>query len=292
MWTRSLQPARDAAGLDTVLQLTAIILLLRPFEVWWVAPFVLAAACLSLVVVGVRRSPVTWLLLSALVAARIVAVWPLADNHIYLLAYWCLAIGLALAAPAPAATLATSSRWLVGAAFAMAVLWKAVLSPDYVDGRFFRVTLLTDERFADASMVFGGLTPAQMAENRKFLEPLPEGAELLTPPPFVEPPRLRAFAAGATWGGLALEALVALLCLLPSGTRIANARHASLLAFCATTYALAPVAGFGWLIATMGLALCGPDQRKLRGAYVAIFVLILLYSEFPWTGVLADLTGR
>ena len=87
MWTRSLQPARDAAGLDTVLQLTAIILLLRPFDVWWVAPFVLAAACLSLVVVGVRRSPITWLLLSALVAARIVAVWPLADNHIYLLAY-------------------------------------------------------------------------------------------------------------------------------------------------------------------------------------------------------------
>ena len=149
------------------------------------------------------------------------AVWPLADNHIYLLAYWCLAIGLALAAPAPAATLATSSRWLVGAAFGMAVLWKAVLSPDYVDGRFFRVTLLTDERFADASMVFGGLTPAQMAENRKFLEPLPEGAELLTPPPFVEPPRLRAFAAGATWGGLALEALVALLCLLPGEARIA-----------------------------------------------------------------------
>ena len=70
-------------------------------------------------------------------AARIVAVWPLADNHIYLLAYWCLAIGLALAGPAPAATLATSSRWLVGAAFTMAVLWKAVLSPDYVEAASF-----------------------------------------------------------------------------------------------------------------------------------------------------------
>ena len=57
----------------------------------------------------------------------------------------------------------------------MAVLWKAVLSPDYVDGRFFRVTLLTDERFADASLVFGGLSRDQMAQNRKFLEPLPEG---------------------------------------------------------------------------------------------------------------------
>ena len=163
-------------------------------------------------------------------AARIVVVWPLSDNHIYLLAYWCLAIGLALSSPTPAATLSASSRWLLGAAFAMAVLWKAVLSPDYVDGRFFRVTLLTDERFADASLVFGGLSRDQMAQNRKFLEPLPEGAELLDPPAFVEPPRLRAFAAVATWGGLTLEALVALLCLIPAGERIELARHAALLA--------------------------------------------------------------
>ena len=216
MWTRLLRPAGDEVGVpDSVLTLTAIILLLRPLDVWWVAPFVLAAACLSLVLRPVRRAPITWILVAALVAARIVFVWPLSDNHIYLLAYWCLAIGLALSGPTPAVTLATSSRWLLGAAFAMAVLWKAVLSPDYIDGRFFRVTLLTDERFADASLVFGGLSRDQMAENRAFLEPLPEGAELLDPPAFVEPPRLRVFAAVATWGGLALEALIALLCLIP-----------------------------------------------------------------------------
>ena len=223
MWTRLLHPARDEDGVpDSVLTLTAIILLLRPLDVWSVAPFVLAAACLSLAVRAVRRAPVTWLLVAALVATRIVLVWPLSDNHIYLLAYWCLAIGLALTAPFPAATLSSSSRWLLGAAFAMAVVWKAVLSPDYVDGRFFRVTLLTDDRFADASLVFGGLSHAQMAENRSFLEPLPEGAALLNPPAFVEPPRLRAFAAVATWGGLGLEALVALLCLIPAEGRICS----------------------------------------------------------------------
>ena len=279
MWTRLLRPARDEDGVsDSVLTLTAIILLLRPLDIWWLAPFALAAACLSLVVRGVRRAPITWLLVSALVAARLVAVWPLSDNHIYLLAYWCLAIGLALSSATPAATLSASSRWLLGAAFAMAVLWKAVLSPDYVDGRFFRVTLLTDERFADASLVFGGLSRDEMAENRKFLEPLPDGAELLDPPAFVEPPRLRAFAAIATWGGLLLEASIALLCLLPieilrrrsvaEAGVIELARHASLLTFCATTYALAPVAGFGWLLATMGLAQCRPDSaraaRRLR----------------------------
>ena len=70
------------------------------------------------------------------------------------------------------------------------------------------------------------------------------------------------------------------------------ARHALLLAFCVTTYALAPVAGFGWLIATMGLAQCRPRQRPLAGAYVAVFILILLYSEVPWAAVLAEWTGR
>ena len=181
MWTRLLRPADDEDGVpDSVLTLTAIILLLRPLDVWWVAPFVLAAACLSLVLRPVRRAPITWMLVARSSRPGSSCVWPLSDNHIYLLAYWCLAIGLALSSATPAATLSASSRWLLGAAFAMAVLWKAVLSPDYVDGRFFRVTLLTDERFADASLVFGGLSRDQMAENRKFLEPLPEGAELLT----------------------------------------------------------------------------------------------------------------
>ena len=296
MWTRLLRPVpdeHDEHGVpDSVLTLTAIILLLRPLDVWWVAPFVLAAACLSLLSRAVRHAPVTWILVALLVGARIVVVWPLSDNHIYLLAYWCLAIGLALSSSASAATLSASSRWLLGGAFAMAILWKAALSPDYVDGRFFRVTLLTDERFAGASLVFGGLSREQMAQNRAFLEPLPEGAELLTAPPFVEPPRLRVFAAAATWAGLILEGLIALTCLIPARGRLDFARHVLLLVFCVTTYALAPVAGFGWLIATMGLAQCHPRQPSLRGAYVAVFILILMYTEIPWTGVLADWVAR
>ena len=289
MWTRLLRPIDDAHGVpDSVLTLTAIVLLLRPLDVWWLTPIIIAVACLALLSRSVRHAPITWIVLAVLIAARIVVVWPLSDNHIYLLAYWCLAIGLALTSASPATTLSTGSRLLLGGAFAMAVLWKAVLSPDYVDGRFFRVTLLTDERFADASLVFGGLSRAQMAQNREFLKPLPEGAALLTPPSFVEPPRLRALATVATWGGLILEGLIAAACLIPSQARLDLARHGLLLTFCFTTYALAPVAGFGWLLAAMGLAQCRPGQSLLRGAYVAVFILILMYSEIPWTGILAD----
>lgn len=288
MWTRLLHPASEEGGVaDPVLQLTGVMLLLRPLDgSWWVGPLAMAMACLSMVVPAIRRAPVTWVMLAALTGARVVLAWPLADNHHYLLAYWCLAIALALPGPAPAAILARSARWLLAAAFTLAVLWKGVLSPDYVDGTFFRVTLLTDGRFADASMIFGGLSPDQMTENRKFLEPLPAGAELLEPPPFVEPARLRIFASVATWGGLMLEALVALLLVLPSRAVVRAGRHVSLLAFCVTTYALAPVAGFGWLIATMGLAQCASHQRVLRGAYLAVFVLILIYAEVPWAAAL------
>jgi hypothetical protein len=292
VWSVLLSPVPDEDGVpDIVLSLTAIILLLRPLDTWWLSPFVLASACLVIVQRAIRRAALTWCVLATLVAADVVSVWPLADNHLYLLAYWCLAIALALVGPASAATLAASSRWLVGAAFAMAVVWKAVLSPDYTDGRFFRVTLLTDERFADASLIVGGLSRQQMAENRRFLEALPEGAALLHPPAFVEPPRLRAFAAVATWGGLLLEALIALTWLIP-GHGLQTARHVALLVFCATTYALAPVAGFGWLLAAMGLAHCRPHQRRVGVAYVAVFVLIMLYAEIPWAGVLAGWAGR
>jgi hypothetical protein len=289
MWNRWLQPNPDAAVPDLALRLTAIILLLRPFEVWWVSGFVLIGAGLSLLFERVRHTPITWLALSVLIGLRILAIWPLSDNHIYLLAYWCLAIGLALATRVPAATLAASSRWLLGAAFTLAVIWKAVLSPDYLDGRFFRVTLLTDDRFADAVMLLGDMTADDIRGARQFLQPLPAGAELADPEWFGEPPRLRLLGTIVTWAGFLLEGAVAVLCLLPLGAATL-ARHAALMLFCVTTYALAPVAGFGWLLAAMGFAQCRGDQRALRAAYLVIFFLILLYAEIPWAAVLLDWT--
>jgi hypothetical protein len=283
------RPHADGAAVpDVALRLTAIILLLRPLEVWWAAPFVLAGAVLALLFAPVRRSPIAWLVLALLIGAQIIEAWPTSDNHIYLLSYWCLAIGLALTTVSPATTLAASGAWLVGAAFAFAVLWKGVLSPDYLDGRFFRVTLLTDDRFADAVTLFGDVTAQQIRDARVFLQPLPEGAELADVDWFGEPPPLRLLANVATWGGLVLEGLVAALFLSPLRGRAVLARHVALMSFCVMTYALAPVLGFGCLLVVMGLAQCLPRERALQTAYVSVFVLVLLYAEIPWAGVLAD----
>ena len=68
-------------------------------------------------------------------------------------------------------------------------------------------------------------------------------------------------------------------------------RHGLLLGFCVVTYAFAPVAGFGWLLLVMGAAQTDEADVWLRRAYVAAFLVVLLYSEVPWAGLLLDLTG-
>jgi hypothetical protein len=285
-----LQSPSIPAALLLPLRLTAVALLLRPMGEWFVRPAILAVAAFMLVSPRALRLPVLWLALALLVAIRIATDWPLADNHIYLLAYWTLAVALALTSPRASTSLASSSRLLLALAFLWAVAWKAILAPDFVDGRFFRVTLLTDPRFGEAAMLVGGLTREQLDANRDALAALPEGAALLEPPPVVESPRFGAFATVSTWGVLLLEGAVAVAMLLPSQRGITVARHAALLLFCVVSYAFAPVAGFGWLLLVMGAAQCGEAERRLQWAYLAIFLVVLFYSEVPWAALLLEAT--
>jgi hypothetical protein len=276
---------------DVALRLTAIALLLRPMGPWYVRPAILAAAAVMLISPRALRMPAIWAGLALAIAVRIASDWPLADNHIYLLDYWTLAVAIALVSADPPRALATNCRWLLGLAFTFAVLWKAVLSPDFLDGRFFRVTLLTDPRFGEAAMLIGGMPAEQLETNRQALAPLPDGAELLNPPRVVEPPRLRALALLSTWGILLLEALVAVVMLIPPRSvnrGIFALRHALLIGFCLVTYAFAPVPGFGWLLLVMGAAQTEDHQVWLRRGYAAAFLIVLFYAEVPWAGLVLD----
>ena len=265
----------------TPLRLTLLILLLRPPGGGFVRGLTWLAAGLAVALPPLARSSLTWLGLAGLVLARLVLDWPLSDNHIYLLGYWCLGVGLCLRVSSPFAALADMSRWLVGSAFLCAILWKGLLAPDFLDARFFRMTLITDERFADLSRTIGGLSDDQLEANRAALAALPQGAELLDGPILVEPPALRRLGLALTWGGFALEAALAWAFLSTWPVALHRARHPLLLTFAGLTYAAAPVAGFGWLLAAMGLAQCTQAQHALRLAYVAVFVLVMLYAETP-----------
>ena len=80
-----------------------------------------------------------------------------------------------------------------------------------------------------------------------------------------------------------LDGVLVAAAFLAPGLRwlVGGARHGLLMAFCISTYAVAPVAGFGWLLAAMGLAQLESDGHRLRVAYVAVFSLIFIYAETP-----------
>lgn len=177
--------------------------------------------------------------------------------------------------------IARMSRWLVGSVFLCAIVWKGLLTPDFLDARFFRVTLITDQRFAVLTRTIGGLSEAQLADNRTALIGLPAGAEIIDGPVLVEPPALRRLGLALTWGGLLLEAGPAWAFLVAFPATVVRARHVLLMAFALVTYAAAPVAGFGWLLASMGCAQCSANQIALRVGYVFVFLVVLVYAETP-----------
>ena len=277
---------RSNSGIDLALRLTLLDLLLRPVGDSTLRPVILALAGAGLLLPGVLRRPGLWWLLSLCTGLRVVLDYPLADNHAYLLAYWCLAISLSLSVEDTRGFLALNGRWLVGLVFAFATLWKLALSPDYLDGTFFRVTLLADARFEDLSRLVGGLSPEAIASHREALARHADGGPLAAAGPPITA-RFALLARGLTIWTLAIEGVLALTFLWPRATGPARLRDACLLLFCATTYAVATVDGFGWLLIAMGVAQCPPEKRRTRALYLAAFALILFYREVPWLSLLA-----
>ena len=282
---RALAPALRAILADRGAlagRLTLLALLLAPIGFWLIRPSVGVLAAAGLLLPALARRTAFWLVLAALAALRVVWDWPLSDNHAYLLALWCLALGLACGAAAPGPVLASSARWLVGLTFALATLQKAVISPDYLDDTFFRWALAVDERFEDLGLLLGRDAEA-LERTRALLEAEP-GETPDETAAFVETPALRAAATAMTWATLLAEGAVALVFLAPARLRVAWLRDAALLVFCVGTYAVAPVAGFGWLLLAMGVAQ-GRGPRALAG-YLAAFALLLFYREIPWVRLL------
>ncbi len=276
--------SRRIGALDPIalaLRLTLLDLLLRPVGTSFVRPATLLLAGAGLALPALLGSRLFWLALVVAATGRVVTAWPLGDNHAYLLVYWCLAVALGCAVHDRDATLVASGRWLLGLVFAFAVVWK-VISPDYLDGRFFRVTLAVDPRFEAFTQLAAGLGSDELAAQRGFLVQHVDDALGIveTGPP--EPARLRAVALAATWATFAAEVAVALAFLGPLGRGLSRWRDPLLLAFSAGTYAVAPVEGFGWLLLALGLAQCDRARPWLRAAYPAVFALVVLYRELPW----------
>ncbi len=275
---------RDLEPGDLARRLTLADLALQPVGAGWLRPGLLALALLGLVLPPLSRRPWFWLLLATLAGFRVLSTWPLADNHAYLLAYWCLAVAIAARESDATPVLAWSGRLLIGLVFAFAVLWK-VISPDYLDGRFFRVTFVTDARLATFAQLAGGLGGDELLERRELLTRHADGVApvAVSMPP--EPVRFRAVAWLATLATFASEALLALAFLWPLDRGPSRMREPLLIGISSITYLVAPVSGFGWLLIALGVAQTDARRRNTRVAYLVAFGLVYLYGALESAGL-------
>lgn len=194
--------------------------------------------------------------------------WEWSDNHEYLYTYWYVVLGCACLSQAPDFVLRKSARLVIGLAFLFAVLRK-LLSGEYLSGDTFRFLLVTDPRFFEVfRLVTGYSEQGEVFASMRRLEPL-----VLLPDNSV----LVLVANVLTWWALAIELAIAASFLIPGGRITEGVRHALLMLFIVTTYPMAPVLGFAWILIIMGLSQLSADAQKMRLGYVFLFGAIYIW---------------
>jgi len=292
---RAYRTIADADVLDLVPRLTLVFLLLADWIVgadWRFKLPLRAIAIVGLIAPPLHRSRSLWLLLALLMGSRTILNWWTQDNHVFLVTYWCLATYLSLTTDEPAETLAANGKALIGLSFAFAALWKIRLSKDFLDGTYFHYTFLTDSRFQDFGVIFGGMTSTSYNEIAKALAQLGNPTGSIEAVQLPSTSMLVTLAKLSAWWTAAIESALAAVFLLPERLAVTRYRHAVLLLFAWTTYLVATVATFGWILMTIGVGQCEPERRRTRVLYVATCVLVLAYDYLPLLPFVRSLIGR
>ena len=249
-----------------------------------------ALATLGLVIPRWGADPRLWLLLTALLAISVAVNWHPLDNHQFLFVYIALLLFLVHHVeqePRQITVLAEGSRLLLGAVMTLAVVWK-LLTPDYLDGRFFHFTILVHGALQTIPTAAGDLAAHGAAANQDHLQWLHHSylsTDLATAIELEGTPTTAFLAQILTWWTIGIEALIALLFLWPSrfgGQKapIFYGRHLALFLFLLTTYPLAPILGFGWALVILALGDCARRHTLLRPIYVTTAFVLLLAGYF------------
>jgi hypothetical protein len=259
-----------------------------PFMVW--APVSVAVLMAGLIWPGFRRSRLLWLYLTfAMIWARLPELTVM-DNHHYLIVYWSIAVTTCLLAERdrPDALVARNARLLVGLAMGFAVVAK-LRSGEFANGEFFEFLLLAGERFEAFSELVLRVPAADLAANQRAVATLltpGTTAELVTQVTLKGPSWVGAAALLLSHWTLAIESVCAVAFLWRGNAPFVRAlRNATLLTFAFTTYAIATVGGFAWILIILGIAQCEREDRLARFAYSAAFLMVLIYA-MPWGGLL------
>ena len=222
-----------------------------------------------------------WFAVLATMAYVLMENWQTIDNHKYLMTYWALACTLCLSVQDSDETLSWNGRILIGLAFGFAVVWK-ILPGEFLDGSFFHGLFLTDGRFYGFSMLAGGLDGEFIRQNFGLMKGLLSSPDDHASVVLSSNSRLESIAWIASYWVLLIEGSTAVAFLVPLRmARFEAFRHLVLMVFICTTYVLAPVDRFPSLFSILGFAYCSTSFKRLRTAYLLIFLVMQFVRFVP-----------
>ncbi len=255
--------------------------------------------CLLLVILwpSFRRSCFLWLCVVLIWLPTLLLEWCSHEDHVYFTLYWCAALALATWKPVAGAArsaaqspgseawhadteafLRRSARYLIGLCFLFATVWK-IVSPEFTDGSLFHYKLLFDDRFSETLARFPGeMSVPAIEENYLQLTRLRAPGSVATAAPIELSPRISWLATGMTWWTIAIEGFLAVTFLWPAAGRpLRLIRNLALAVFALSTYAVAPVMGYGFTLMILGYANCEDEERKMRSLFLgSLFLLVLI----------------
>lgn len=268
--------------LDLVRILSLLVLIQHGPREWYTEVPLTLLVLLGIIVREMRSRPWFWFVVASFVLAHDIVTWPSVDNHKWLMGWWMMAMWIVHLAPRAVQleAMRENARVMLGLVFVLATFWK-LITPQYLDGSFFEYELLADKRFQEAAIWIGGATAKGLDENRdlkkdiqnsyrKDAEPM-ESAELNSGP-YVD-----ALALAMTYWTIAIEGSLGVLSLWPGNGLVAVLRTSAALVFTATTYLLAPVMGFGWMVIILGFGQCPERYKKLRMGFLLVLGVIYVY---------------
>jgi len=235
----------------------------------------------------IALSRVYWVLLSLLMTIGFLPLYFTADNHTFLTLYWIFAVALSLWFTDRYSVLSHNARILIGLCFLFATLWK-LMSPEFLEGDFFLLTFLTDSRFFDFAELTAGITPELRSQNLSVFENIIESTNRTESGNLQSTGTALLLSKFMAYWTVFIEGWIAIAFLLPRKKAISKYRDIPLIIFMFTTYPIATVRGFATLLAVMGFAQCGQENKIMRIAYLSIFVLIPVFS-LPFERILMDL---
>lgn len=289
LWQRWRRNLNAIPPLELVTIVALLLIFLFSIAQWYVHVPVQILCLSAIIFPPLRRQPVFWLVITAVLAVGVAYNWYMLDNHQFLVLYVSMLVFLAVAQGdrlnLPA--LQTSARLMLALCFIFAVIAK-LLSPDYLDARFFLYEMQFDTRFRMLGAAMGDVEASTIDQHALTLARVVHGeGEPIQPVAVLQTPRMVLGAQFLTWWTLLLEAAIALLFLIPVKRKpFVLLRHASLWLFLVTTYAVASIHGFAWAIIVLALAQLPQEAFWLRNLYLLTAVVLLHLYLIPLAGMI------